>query len=320
VAGGEIDLLLPMTDVTTPLLLTHRAALSPARLPFVPFETYDRVSDKWQLYQLARALNLPVPATHDVKTADDAVALRRTLPFPWVIKPYRSRIASAEGGVVTAPVTYVFSENDLANAVRNPVVFCGHTLLIQQYIAGEGQGLFALYNAGTPVAFFAHRRLREKPPTGGVSVLSESVAVVPRLREIAETLLTAVHWHGVAMVEFKVTANGTPYLIEVNARFWGSLQLAVDAGVDFPWMLYRVAFGEPVAPVDAYRVGIRNRWLMGDLDNLYLQWKTQRFPSGSWRRAITEFLAGGARYEVNRWDDLAPFWFELKSYFSGGPQ
>jgi len=117
-----------------------------------------------------------------------------------------------------------------------------------------------------------------------------------------------------------VTADGTPYLIEVNARFWGSLQLAVDAGVDFPWMLYRLAAGESVPPVDSYRIGIRNRWLLGDLDNLYLQWKSRRFPSGTFRRAIAAFLSGGARYEVNRWDDLAPFLFELKSYFSGGPQ
>lgn len=59
-------------------------------------------------------------------------------------------------------------------------------------------------------------------------------------------------WHGVAMVEFKVTADGTAYLMEINGRFWGSLQLAIDAGVDFRWLLYQLAAGRPVDPVGCW--------------------------------------------------------------------
>jgi len=68
-------------------------------------------------------------------------------------------------------------------------------------------------------------------------------------------------WHGVAMVEFKVSADGTPYLMEVNARFWGSLQLAIDAGVDFPWLLYQLATGRDVESDDDYVTGVKSRWL-----------------------------------------------------------
>ena len=82
-------------------------------------------------------------------------------------------------------------------------------------------------------AVFAHRRLREKPPSGGVSVYRESVAPDPSLVARAAALLAGLGWRGVAMVEMKTDARtGTPYLMEVNGRFWGSLQLAVDAGVD----------------------------------------------------------------------------------------
>ena len=88
--------------------------------------------------------------------------------------------------------------------------------------------------AARPVAFFAHKRLRERPPWGGVSVLSESAEPDPRLKALARQLLDDACWHGVAMVEFKVAPDGTPYLMEINTRFWGSLQLAIDAGVDFP--------------------------------------------------------------------------------------
>ena len=54
-------------------------------------------------------------------------------------------------------------------------------------------------------------------------------------QRLKQELLDELNWHGVAMVEFKVTEDGTPYLMEINTRFWGSLQLAIDAGVDFPY-------------------------------------------------------------------------------------
>ncbi len=51
------------------------------------------------------------------------------------------------------------------------------------------------------------------------------------------------------MVEFKADARtGTPYLMEINGRFWGSLQLAIDAGVDFPAILVAAALGAPIPP------------------------------------------------------------------------
>ena len=41
-----------------------------------------------------------------------------------------------------------------------------------------------------------------------------------------------------------VSQPDIPLAMEINTRFWGSLQLAVDAGVDFPWLLYRMVSGE----------------------------------------------------------------------------
>jgi predicted ATP-grasp superfamily ATP-dependent carboligase len=125
------------------------------------------------------------------------------------------------------------------------------------------------------------------------------------------------------MVEFKVAPDGTPYLMEVNARFWGSLQLAIDAGVDFPHLLYQLAVGEKPGPVNGYKVGVRSRWLLGDLDSLYLTFKNhsgQPFTATSRWQEIAHFLnlfEKGTRYEVNRWDDLGPFLFELKQYLGG---
>jgi predicted ATP-grasp superfamily ATP-dependent carboligase len=206
---------------------------------------------------------------------------------------------------------------DLINIIDSDRSFQSNPFMIQEYVSGQGQGVFALYNRGAAMCFFAHRRLREKPPSGGVSVLSESIAVDPVLGAHARSLLDNAHWHGIAMVEFKVTRDGTPYLMEINTRFWGSLQLAVDAGVDFPWLLYQMACGEQPEHVNNYRTGVRLRWLLGDFDNLFLTLRDRHYSYSEKLGAIRRFLTPSpfkTRHEIDRWGDLGPAWYEIKQY------
>jgi predicted ATP-grasp superfamily ATP-dependent carboligase len=135
-------------------------------------------------------------------------------------------------------------------------------------------------------------------------------------------LLRSIGWQGVAMVEFKIDhRDRQPKLMEINGRFWGSLQLATDAGINFPLMLYRLATGESVAPEFDYRTGVRTRWLLGDLDNLLIRLKSS--PNGIRRdsrwRALTEFLklySHDLHYEVFKLDDPAPGWLEVRQWIS----
>ena len=72
------------------------------------------------------------------------------------------------------------------------------------------------------------------------------------------------------MVEFKMDRDTDTYrLMEVNGRFWGSLQLAVDSGVGFPSLLVKKVAGEEIQPVLRYTTGVRTRWFWGDVDNLF---------------------------------------------------
>jgi predicted ATP-grasp superfamily ATP-dependent carboligase len=84
---------------------------------------------------------------------------------------------------------------------------------------------------------------------------------------MAHTLLKALNWFGVAMVEFKMDPrDGIPKLMEINPRFWGSLSLAVAAGVNFPYLLYRMSRGENFKPVEHYQTGKKCRWFLpGDI-------------------------------------------------------
>ena len=89
-----------------------------------------------------------------------------------------------------------------------------------------------------------HRRLREYPISGGASAVA-CAYYDETLKEYGLRILSALAWHGVAMVEFKRQESPDRLvLMEINPKFWGSVELALEAGVDFASDLVRVFRGE----------------------------------------------------------------------------
>jgi predicted ATP-grasp superfamily ATP-dependent carboligase len=311
-----IEMVIPMTELTAALLLKHRAILPELTLPLAETKSIDLLSDKCRLVELAKSLQIPVPSSVQQRAGED-VDLERQL-YPMVLKPAKSWLQIDQHWLHTT-VRFANSHEQARDILTNDIAFNSEKYMLQQHVPGHGEGVFAVYNDGKALAFFAHKRLREKPPRGGVSVLSESVEVSPQLECYAKKLLDHVRWHGVAMVEFRVDDEGNAWLMEVNTRFWGSLQLAVDAGVDFPWLLYRISCGDKVERVNNYKTGRRLRWLLGDLDSLYITLKDKEFSVAVKALSILKFMTPApfkTRHEVNRLYDLKPFWWELKKYIS----
>jgi protein-tyrosine-phosphatase len=142
--------------------------------------------------------------------------------------------------------------------------------MLQEYCPGDGVGIETLIHHGEPVAMVQHRRLKELPSTGGVSVLAVSEALDPTLAQHALTLLRSLEWEGVAMVEFRHNrANQTAVLMEVNGRYWGSLPLACYAGIDFPFYAWQLAHGERPQVPPSYHTGVRMRWTSGDMRRVH---------------------------------------------------
>jgi predicted ATP-grasp superfamily ATP-dependent carboligase len=300
------------------VLVARSPDLGAIRLLCAPRSAYELCSDKSKLLELAESVGVATPGTQQVYSVDE---LRRALAgraYPVVLKPARSKLWLA-GRVVSTAVT-IARTFDQAIVYARQQCWLGHApCIIQDYVEGYGAGVFALYANGHPRAWFAHRRLREKPPSGGVSVLSESVAVETSLRSAAQRILDAAEWSGAAMVEFRVAADGTPYLMEINARLWGSLQLSIDAGVDFPWLLYRSSIAADLPEIADYRTGIRLRWFLGDLDNLLMQLRDGTLAGRGRLRAVTAFTTScfdvRSRQEVFRLSDPRPAVHEMREWF-----
>jgi predicted ATP-grasp superfamily ATP-dependent carboligase len=309
------DLLIPVTEASALQVLEHRRSFGKTIIPFPTLAAFQRICDKIEVLRIAESLGISAPSRRDVGSRAELAQATRSLRFPVVLKPSRS-VSDAGGVRQKLGVTYALTPEDLAMAVAR-IEAGAFPLMLQERIEGPGVGIFLLRWGGVTRAAFAHRRLREKPPSGGVSVYRESIPLPADLLARSEALLSCFDWEGVAMVEYKVDARtGAPYLMEVNGRFWGSLQLAIDAGVDFPRLLLACALGRCEPQVREYRSGIRSRWWWGDIDHLLARMRRSRQalalpPSAPSRlRAAVEFLTlwrPGDRSEILRLNDPVPF-------------
>jgi predicted ATP-grasp superfamily ATP-dependent carboligase len=312
-----VDTIVPATDSTTMLLVSQPDLSKFARVAVPAASSYETLTDKARLFELAARLGIAAPVTQVAETAAEAMNAAHRIGFPVVLKPGRSRYLKGDR-VFTTGVQIVNSPAALTQALQGQEWLGDIPCLVQQFVPGHGAGIFSLFGPSGAIAWFAHRRIREKPPAGGVSVLSESVPVDPVMQSATAKLLGAARWTGVAMVEFRVAGDGTPYLMEVNGRFWGSLQLAIDCGVDFPWLLYQLSHGSPVADPQPYVVGRRLRWLMGDLDSLIIRLREARVDPRLKLRSIGAFLRSFAdpacRQEVCRLSDPHPGVREIRQW------
>lgn len=312
----QIDVVMPLTDQSCPILLPARAQLAPATVLGPSTAAFAAVSDKQGLMQRAPDCGLAVPAQWTLDAPDDR--LPPSLLYPLVVKPHASIIDGTR-----LAVAYATDEAALGT-VLSTLPRAAFPVLLQRRIVGPGCGVFLLRQDGRTLAAFAHRRLVEQPPSGGHSVYSESVALEDSLRERAEALLDACGFEGCAMVEFKQSrADGQYYLMEVNGRLWGSLQLAVDAGVDFPRLWLESALGHPASSAPAYRLGTRLRSTLGMLDHILV--RARHDPVTLAVAADAPGLTGVAwamlgmrpddRQETLRSSDPGPFARDLRNWF-----
>lgn len=220
------------------------------------------------------SLDVPVEGSLDALADSCREFIVQNKIDDWVLKPSVSKgsvgIQYGSGSVSTSLLKDYFQRlSEIATLDRTAVC------LLQERVPSQGDaiGVSLLFDAkGELVAISSHRRIHEYPLTGGPSTLRESIAAPHEERESIR-LLKALEWRGVAMVEWKRNPKtGESILLEVNGRFWGSLELAVRAGVDFPKLyvekcLEGASHSERASqPVFRNRVGVKCRWLLpGDI-------------------------------------------------------
>lgn len=231
-----------------------------ARVAVASYDMFSIAEDKAETTRFAQSIGVPVPETHYPLNSSDLVNYFG-IKFPVVIKARRGQ---GHYGFADRPDQLPRLYSQICSQVPDQIK-SGLWPIIQAYIPGKAHGLYALMNHGELRGWFMHERIHEVPPSGGPSSMARSFYDEELLR-CGNTLLGALNWHGVAMVEFKKDARDGRYkLIEVNPKFWGSLGLSIASGVDFPYLLVKMALEGDIEVTGPSRETVTYQWLSMDM-------------------------------------------------------
>jgi predicted ATP-grasp superfamily ATP-dependent carboligase len=284
----QIDVLIPVAAKSVETVHRDRAKLlGLSKFAIAPQDSLDLSLDKFRVQEVAIQSGLLVPASIQGKSFEEFTGLAAEFDLPFVV---RSTTHHANSQTI-----YIRTEDDrqgLLERDKGNHLFLNGPVQIQQLIEGPGEGFFALYQNGTLKRHMMHRRLGEYPTTGGSSWVAQSVDEED-LMLAGKTLLDALDWHGPAMVEFKRNvADDRLYLMELNPKLWGSLDLTIESGVNIPVDLVSVASGDEIAAQSHFKKDLVFWWPLDNLVSLFGYWRIRKrhIKTNIWLRDIKPSL------------------------------
>ncbi len=256
--------LITSSDGTVALIRQHRAQLEQrVRIALAKEPALRIATNKDQTLEIAKQLGLGIPRGVNVGSLNEVSAALHEIGLPAVVKPIESWLWGEQES--TNLVCQLVTTPDEARRAVEELTSLGGRTIFQQFLSGRREAVNFLYANGEMYARFAQWAKRTEPPLGGISVLRQSIAVPEDIGDQAERLVREIELEGYSEVEFRRDSTGKPYLMEINPRLSASVEVAVRAGVDFPYLLYQWANGDPIDYVKGYRVGGWMRFLEGDI-------------------------------------------------------
>jgi D-aspartate ligase len=276
--------LFPTADESAALVARRHEQLSDQfQLTTPPWRLLRWAHDKRLTYQLAESLGLPYPRTWSAPDAAAAAGLE--LDYPVIVKPaikeQFNRLTAAKAWRVDDRETLRerFAE---AAALVDPKV-----LLLQEIVPGDAHFSYAaLCQGGRPLASVVARRTRQYPPDFGRASTFVETIDDPEVAALGQRFLAEIEFEGLVEVEFKRDPrDGALKLLDVNPRVWGWHSLCQRAGVDFPYLAFRLARGEAV-PSTSAAIGVRWLRLSTDLPTSLKQIALGKLPLVPYLRTL----------------------------------
>lgn len=250
VRTGDRPVVFATSDEHNVFLATYQEELaSDFRMLVPPIGTMQAIVNKREQYEIAERAGVPIPATFFPESTEQLEELLDRIPFPCILKPYRAHVGRAKIGSKKVAVceTPGRLREIFASVAGGDAAF-----MVQEIVPGGDRDLFGYLafwgRDGDEICWLTKQKLRQNPPLFGDGCLQVTVEE-PDVARLSRQLLEAFDYRGFVGVEFKRdTRDGTFRLMEINPRTVSGNQMAITAGVDFPWVGYRYLLGESIDP------------------------------------------------------------------------
>jgi predicted ATP-grasp superfamily ATP-dependent carboligase len=251
------DVLFGGADDWMAALATYRDRV-PTRVAHPAADTVAAAVDKLELIRRALAAGLVTPRT---EAATDEVLAGWAGPVVVKCRAHWHPGQRHEYRIEARRYPDVAAATDRVRLLRD----LGFDPILQETVDGRLGALIGLFHEGRLVGRVQQETSRLWPTPSGVSARAETVPVDEDLSTRAAALLTDLGWSGLVELQFLTDARGVRHLIDMNGRFYGSMALAIAAGVNLPDAWARQVLGRPEPYPEDARTGVRFVWTAGDL-------------------------------------------------------
>lgn len=248
----------------------------------------------------------PVPRTFDVRSEAQLEAALSDLTRPFVVK---TRIGNSAKGVRIADTPeearrefYALVDAFDLSADRWPTV--------QEFIQGDKVGVLGVFAHGRHVSSIVFDIKRSKGAGNFGTSTYRFVIDDPVTKANAIRAMESLNWHGVVDMDWLRDSDGTARLIDINGRLGGATALTYIAGMDMPYLWYRVALGETEIPENDIKIGAKARWILGDTLGMI-----DSLRKGEWGECLDVMTpVSGCSHDDFDIRDPAPFFFQAADY------
>jgi len=249
----HIDLVIPIGISTNTILSKNKIIISRATKIFISdYDVFLRAHDKSKTIEMASSLNIPIPITYEIKNLNDIKNKIHKIKYPFVIKATKG---SGYSGVKIINDEKEIEKKffELQDSGKCSDIYNNDILLLQEYISGSIYDVCLIAEKGEIKSVLTQKRIRTLPVSGGGGIWNETI-YCPQLIEYSEKLIKKLNYTGPAQVEFKMDSNNNPRLMEINPKFWGTLELSIKAGFNFPKIIVEIILGK----FDSQKYQIKN--------------------------------------------------------------
>lgn len=315
IKDGDYDLIVPCDERSLyPLLDIQESTKTKANFAIPDRNILGPLFDKEETRKLAVELGINVASGEHCSfndTSSEALISKYSLPL--VLKPTKSYESEQLNQRNTVLIARSTSDIELFKQQNEQC-------LVEQYFEGTGMGVSVFSWKGKIRAAFAHKRVSE-PEQGGGSSYRKACLLPPDMLDACQKICIHLNYSGVAMFEFKHNNSSNEWiLIEINARFWGSLPLAIFAGVDFPKILATYLLTKEKTHKLTYNLKAHARSLTSDLYDIKASFERSRTQSGTVKAlsktlprlfGFFRLLTGNDTIDTFQWSDTQPFFSEI---------
>jgi len=249
--------LFPTSDESAALLSRFHSKLSRRfRVSAPTWNVLRWAYDKRLTYRLAVDQHVDYPTTFYPLTDADLGGVN--CEFPAILKPATH---SSINRLTQDKAWRVENHEELLAKYREArALMPPDLILVQEMVPGSGGSQFsfaALCSDGKTIAYLTARRTRQYPIDFGYSSSFVETMDVPDIVAPSQRLLAAIGYTGIVEVEYKFDLrDGRFKLLDINPRLWTWSPLGGRAGMDFPYLLWKMLQGEPV-PERTAPAGVR---------------------------------------------------------------